>query len=267
MKTEYQNENFNGTYDFRCRYHDGWMIDQHIHEYSEILYCKDGTCEVIVNGRNIILSKGQFVWIPPNYVHQYKKTSAKLICAVFSADLIPLFFHLTEGNSLVAGSICADELSDVFEKLPASEGGDLLQICGYLYLICAKVIKSSRLENGHNCDGALYEKVISYIKSNFRENITLKKLATELGYNEKYLSHAVHSMLNINFTEIVAAYRIEYAKKIMLSDKNASISEIAFLSGFNAINTFNRKFKKATDMTPTQYKNMFREAQPQSSDI
>ena len=48
---EYQNENFNGEYDFRSRFHDGWQVKAHLHEYSELLYCENGNGTVTVNGR------------------------------------------------------------------------------------------------------------------------------------------------------------------------------------------------------------------------
>ena len=86
---EYQNENFSGIYDFRCRFHDGWQIEKHIHEYSELLYCAKGSCVVCVNRKRIVLAEKQLIWIPPNYIHEYERTDARLICAVFSNDFIP----------------------------------------------------------------------------------------------------------------------------------------------------------------------------------
>ena len=84
---KYQSENFNGSFDFRCRYHDGFLIEQHIHQYSEFLYCKEGQGEVTVNGSTSMLRSGELIWLPPNYVHQYNFADAKVICAVFSNDL------------------------------------------------------------------------------------------------------------------------------------------------------------------------------------
>ena len=68
---EYQNENFNGEYDFRSRFHDGWQMQANLHEYSELIYCKKGSGYVTVDGKTIRLKEGEVVWIPPNYIHQY----------------------------------------------------------------------------------------------------------------------------------------------------------------------------------------------------
>lgn len=45
--------------------------------------------------------------------------------------------------------------------------------------------------------------------------------------------------------------RIGYAS-LWLMEKDLSISEIAFTSGFNSIANFNRVFKKTKGRTPTQ---------------
>ena len=90
---KYQLENFKGSYDFRCNFHDGWEMESHLHEYSELLYCQSGDCEVVVNGRLITLPQKHLIWLPPNYIHQYRPTDAQLICAVFSKDHIPAFFQ------------------------------------------------------------------------------------------------------------------------------------------------------------------------------
>lgn len=254
---KYQNENFGGIYDFRCRFHNGWIMSRHIHEYSELLYCNKGSCEILVDGKAITLCEKQFVWILPNSIHQYKQTDANLTCAIFSHDFIPLFFHMTKGKRLITKAIDSGELCDIFEKLPSLCRDNSVLICAYLNLICARVLEVSDFDEENISDGILYQKVVSYICDHFLEDISLKQLAKKFGYNEKYMSHCLHSLTNMNFTEIIAMYRIEHAKKLFQNDPKLSISDVAFACGFNAINTFNRMFKKITGMTPSRYKKDF----------
>ncbi len=87
---KYQLENFKGSYDFRCNDHDGWVMESHLHEYSELLYCKKGICTVVINGKHIALPEKHLIWLPPNYIHQYPTTQAQVVCAVFSKDFIHL---------------------------------------------------------------------------------------------------------------------------------------------------------------------------------
>ena len=182
---QYQLENFNGEYDFRSRFHDGWQIGANLHEYSELLYCQTGNGIATVNGQDIPLTEGQLIWIPPNYVHKYDFPDGKVVCAVFSNDLIPLYFKALAGQHFCVNAIDMQELSYLPELFPTLKKEDFLRISGYLNLICAKVIDQSHFESSKHSDGILYQKVISYIADHYREDISLKGIAKLFGYKQK----------------------------------------------------------------------------------
>lgn len=254
---QYQLENFNGECDFRSRFHDGWEISANLHEYSEFLYCQHGSGIVTVNGQEIPLTAGQLVWIPPNYVHKYDFPNAQVICAVFSNDLIPLFFKALAGRYFCVSPIDIEELSNLPQLFPQLKKEDYLAVSGYLNLICGKVINRSKFESGRHSDGMLYQKVISHIAEHYKEDISLKQLAKIFGYNEKYLSHALHELTGIQFRQLLAFYRIAHAKELLTGQTKKDITTIAMESGFSAINSFHRTFKDLTGMTPTQYRKTY----------
>ena len=256
---KYHSENFNGTLDFRSNFHKNWWVELHLHEYSEILYCKSGEGDILINGRNIRLQSNEFIWIPPNYVHQYSFQNAELVCAVFSNDFIPLYFSATEGKRLVVSAIPADELSSILEDLYLLKKDQRLKICGILNLIAQKVVEHSQLEETNCMDGVLFQKVVTYLSTHYTEEIKLCQLAKLFGYNEKYLSHALHSLTGVHYSQLVAFYRIEHAKKLLSQQPQKSITTVAMESGFPAINTFHRVFSKHTGMTPMQYRHTFKE--------
>ena len=255
---KYQIENFNGEYDFRVRFHSNWKIDEHLHEYSEFLYCKKGSCTVIINKQEIKLLEKQLAWVSPNYVHQYDCSSAEVVCAVFSNDYVPIFFNELKKRSLRATPIDVSDLSDVFEKLPSLNNGEHLTVCGYLNLIGAKVIERSEFDNTRYTDGILYQKVVSYIAEHYLENITLSQIAKKFGYNEKYLTHTLHNLTGIHFRQLLTFYRINHAKELLKSRKDINITTIATESGFYSINTFNRTFKKMTGRSPSEYRSNYK---------
>lgn len=254
----YQKENFNGTYDFRCRAHDGFIIESHIHEYSEILYCQKGECDIMINGENVHVGTREFVFIPPHYIHRYSlMTDVHVICAVFSNDFIPLFFQASKGRKPAVCALAADELAHIFESFPHIDKSGSLLIMGYLNLICNKVIEQGHFEKSSLADGVLYRNVISYVSENFTGDISLKKLASIFGYNPKYLSGALHALTGMHFSDFTAMYRVEYAKELLTKNGALSVTDIAEKCGFTALNTFNRRFKKLTGMTPTQYRKLY----------
>ena len=52
---KYYNETFNGSLDFRSNFHQNLWVELHLHEYIEILYCKKGEGDILINGLNISL--------------------------------------------------------------------------------------------------------------------------------------------------------------------------------------------------------------------
>lgn len=255
---EYQNENFGGEYDFRSRRHEGWQISSHLHEYSELLYCKQGEGYATVNGRRMLLTAGQLVFIPPNYVHQYDFEAAHLVCAVFSNDYIPLFFKTVGRRHFLVSAVEAAEVAPLLDALPEIKKEDALLVEGYLNLICHKVLAHSAFDGERQTDGILYQKVISYLSNHYTEDITLSALAKQFGYNEKYLSHALHSLTGVHFKRLLSFYRVRHAQRLLESHEGISVAAVATESGFDAINTFGRAFKEQVGVTPSAYKRQFR---------
>lgn len=95
-------------------------------------------------------------------------------------------------------------------------------------------------------------------KSYLQPDITLKALSDELGVTSEYLSEIINSDLNKNFFDFINHYRIEEFKNQCKDEKNKNLNIIglAFNCGFNSKATFNRVFKKATGLTPSEYTKM-----------
>jgi AraC-like DNA-binding protein len=87
-------------------------------------------------------------------------------------------------------------------------------------------------------------------------DLVLPQLAQQLGISANYLSQVINEQLNVNFYDFINGYRVEDAKRLMKNagQKNTNILKIALDSGFNSRSAFYTAFKKATSMTPTQYK-------------
>ena len=250
----YQNENFGGDFVFRSKRHFKWEIDMHLHEYSELLYCKGGECGVYVNGVGFTLKAGEFIWVPSNYIHKYKSSEADLLCAVFSNDYIPLYNKATGEKKLKVQPISASGLEPIFDVLVAADHDDFLKLSGYLTLICSRVFENAVLEESRQIDENLYQKVIFYISTHYTENITLSEIAKRFGYNEKYLSHTLHELTGTHFRKLLTLYRINKAKELLSTKGSVNISDIALSCGFSALNTFHRAFKESVGVTPKEYR-------------
>jgi len=85
-------------------------------------------------------------------------------------------------------------------------------------------------------------------------NLNIEKLAKVINTQPQYLSQAINQFRQVNFYELVASYRIEYAQQMFKQMPEKNILTVAMEAGFNSKSTFNKTFKKITTITPSQYK-------------
>lgn len=87
--------------------------------------------------------------------------------------------------------------------------------------------------------------------------VSLDLIANRLNISTNYLSQIINNHSSSSFPDYINTKRIELAKKILVNpDFNKyTILSIAFETGFNSKSSFYSAFKKATKLTPTQFKN------------
>jgi AraC-like DNA-binding protein len=96
--------------------------------------------------------------------------------------------------------------------------------------------------------------------------LSLPQLAGEMAVSVHDISYLLNEGFGKNFFQFVNAYRVEEARRLMLSEKHRhlNILGIAYSAGFNSKTTFNAAFKKEMGMSPSQFLQQRKdEAQPQ----
>lgn len=88
------------------------------------------------------------------------------------------------------------------------------------------------------------------------EELTLIKLAAQLGVSRSSLSAAINYNLGINFITLVNNYRIEEVKRLIADPKNKDLTLLSLApeSGFPSKSSFHEIFRKMTGMTPREYR-------------
>jgi AraC-like DNA-binding protein len=85
-------------------------------------------------------------------------------------------------------------------------------------------------------------------------SFSLPDLAKQLNLSVHVLSQVINDGLGKSFFEMLADYRIEEAKKLLIEQPNIKIEEIAEQVGYNSKSSFNTAFKKITGKTPSEYR-------------
>ena len=83
--------------------------------------------------------------------------------------------------------------------------------------------------------------------------LSLKSLASQLGFSPSYLSVLIKKELGLPFQDYLIQERIKKAKLLLLTT-DLKIYEIAEQVGFEDMNYFSQRFKQVVGLTPRQFK-------------
>ena len=84
--------------------------------------------------------------------------------------------------------------------------------------------------------------------------VDLNALSADLGLSRTQLNRKVKAISGMTTTAYIVNLRIRLAKKLLRDGENLPVNEISFLCGIDDVPYFITMFKKATGMTPTQYR-------------
>lgn len=99
----------------------------------------------------------------------------------------------------------------------------------------------------------LVQRIRRYVNEHLAGDLSLTRIGEEVALNPFYLSRLFKQLTGDNITDLIAAARLAKAQEL-LQETNDKIQDIAQRVGFESAAYFNRFFKKATTMTPQEYR-------------
>ncbi|MBQ7300293.1 MAG: helix-turn-helix transcriptional regulator [Clostridia bacterium] len=100
------------------------------------------------------------------------------------------------------------------------------------------------------------ESILHYINNHCEERISRETLHREFHYHPNYINALIIRSTGMTFHRYLTDARIHRAK-VMLSETDLSITEIALKLCFYDSSHFSSTFMKKTGMTPTEFRNLF----------
>ncbi|MEO0573044.1 MAG: helix-turn-helix domain-containing protein [Bacteroidota bacterium] len=148
------------------------------------------------------------------------------------------------------------------DTVPYIVGPLLYSLVVYLLSYKAFQLKTTDMDGGvfkGNDSRQLFSAVSDIVvgdRQYLEPDLSLSKLSTLLGRSTQQISLVVNEHAQSNFNDYINFYRIEDAKKTLLSveSEKYTISSIAFDVGFNSLSSFNAAFKKFTGSTPSAFR-------------
>lgn len=135
------------------------------------------------------------------------------------------------------------ELIKILQELAKSEEFETLNADGYTIEV-------------QNTDNDRINIIYKYVQKHFKRAIPLEEIAQIANMTVPSFCRYFKQISGKNFTKFVNEIRIVHACKL-LTEKQLSIAEVSFESGFNNISHFNRLFKEKTTKSPFEYRKQF----------
>ena len=283
-RLEYLEKRPRGTAEFPielyrlCPESERYIMQCHWHLEYEIIVVREGTLTLILDEQKVIANAGDLVLLPEGTLHMGEPTDCVYDCIVFSRELISerrsggaireLFRRLPARDTFSEAEFpklhaLVSELIRALEKRE-TENAELriaseATAVGLVYQFFGTALSvgaiSKRAVEGKRHTEQL-KRVLVYIESNFREEISLSDLASEAGLSAKYLCRLFSQLTGKSPVEYLNEYRVDRACAL-LSDTDLPILDIVYSCGFNDQSYFIKTFKKYKGTTPGAYRKNF----------
>lgn len=232
----------------------------HIHDDIELVYVKRGSGIACCDGKKYNLSENALFLVFPNQVHFYTDFEPGEYWVLIVKPSVLLRY----GEVFLAG-----EPHNALQQFP--EGADdgilyLLEtackelvrdgfsnvISAYLTAMFGKLLPYYTIEKNHaSRDNVL--KILQHCTDHYKEDLSVESVAESLSVSNSCVSHIFSTRIGMNFCDYINSLRLQEAENL-LRNQDYSVTEVANLSGFGTIRTFNRAFLKKHGISPSSYR-------------
>ncbi len=95
-------------------------------------------------------------------------------------------------------------------------------------------------------------RIHQFVEMNFQKLIDTQQIAEEVNLTLPAFCRYFKKATKLTYTDFVNQYRVQYAKKLLIQDKN--VTETCFECGFESLSYFNRIFKKFAGVSPSAFR-------------
>lgn len=237
----------------------------HIHETLEFIYITEGTLELGIEQEFYHMEKGDLAIVFPNTIHHYQVFSPCTNSAVYLYSPLSLtgqfrtdLQKFSPKNPVIPKEKIHRDIINAIWALEDDTNVDSVIEQAFIQIMLARSIPHLELEERKGFDnGDIIYQTVCYIAGHFKEDLTLDRLAKELGVSKFAISRVFSGTFHKNFNQYLNEQRLNYACS-MLEYSDDSITDICLDAGFQSQRTFNRAFTEAHRMTPREYRKHYK---------
>ena len=215
-------------------------------ETYELIFVLSGEIKIYEGERNFIVSPGQMLLLEPGIEH------GGFAHNVGHTSFYWLHFYTNRISEWQMKKQCTmpPQTEKIFRELIHlfHVHKDLSEVT------LAKFLMENRLNSEYK--NKLAYEIREFIRIHVRENLRVDALARQFGYSPDHLSRLYKQEFGLDLKEAITRQRLLDIESLLLNT-DATIKEIAMMSGFEDENIFVKFFKYHEGITPRTYRNRF----------
>ena len=247
-----------------AKYAEDWLSVPHTHACAELFYITGGQGSFLLDGQSFDVGRDDLIIINPFVEHTEKSTGDHpleyIVVGVDGLELSmgdsnnqPFYVSHFHSANISVRPYLHDLLSEAEKQLPGHETicQDLLEI------LILRLVRSSndsaRLVPSDSHVSKESAAVRRYIDNHFKEPLTLDLLAAVVHVNKFHMAHNFTRDYGISPINYLLSLRLRESQQLLQSTHH-SMAQIARIVGFSSSCYFSQVFKKATGLSPSEYR-------------
>ena len=252
----------------------------HYHPELELVYVNGGSGKRHIGSHLSYFQDGELVLIGSNLPHQgfndrlnsYEKETVVQMLPDFLGESFfsvkemepigSLFKRARQGLSFHGHtkSIIGEKIERMYEMEPFHQVLALLDILRDLALTDEYTVLNAEgfTMEIQPQDNDRINTVLNHVREHFKEAISLEEIAEQANMSEPAFCRYFKKVTGKTFTRFVNDYRLVHASKL-LAEKQISITEVCFESGFFNYSHFTKQFKQFSGKSPSEYRSSLRQ--------
>lgn len=175
-------------------------------------------------------------------------------------------FFAAGGHGILTGTVGTLTLAGLCAELVFSL---VRRSCNSSFLLLGKLEKmvisafqeclgdrSVHSENKNGLYRNVFERVEEYFRSDspyLENNLSINDVSEHIFTNKVYVSRAISECSGLNFCQYVNGYRIRYSMDCFCQDPTLRVAELAFMSGFKTVASYNMAFRRTVGEIPSEW--------------